>query len=196
MSRLSRLRPALLFAILLSLVGCQKQVPPPAGPADPGPAQRLESLKRTVAAGDCATARPALAEITRQLPDSAEAYLLLGVCAARQNDPEQAEIALSRAATLDAGNPRPQEALGILRYGGNQPAAAREALAKAAALHSANPQTYYYLGNLAMAAGDCPTALESYRKAMVMDPSYGDVFKEYRAAANACAKANWPATAP
>lgn len=190
MSRFSRLRPVLLGILLalLSLAGCQKQTPPPAVPPAPSPAERLDALRQKVAAGQCAAALPALADLTRQTPDSSEAFLLLGLCAARESDPERAEIALARAATLAAGNPKPLEALGILRYGRNQPAAAKEALGKAAALQSANPQTYYYLGNLAMLAGDCPTALDNYRKAMTKDPAYGDAFKEYRAAATACAQ--------
>lgn len=192
MSRLTRLRPKALLAVLLLvllLAGCQKRVPPPSAPPPPNPAERLQGLKKTVAAGNCADALPALDDLARQMPDSAETFLLLGVCAARHNAPERAETALSRAASLDPGNPRPLEALGILRYGQKNFPAARDALAKAVALGSTNPQTYYYLGNLDMHSGNCPEALENYRKSMAKDPAFGDAFKEYRAAAAACAKA-------
>jgi len=192
MSRLPLLRPkalrgALLFAALL--VGCQKQLPPPGSPpSPPNPAERLESLQKTVVAGNCAEATPALGDFVAQQPDSAEAFLLLGLCQAKQGQPERAEIALSRAASLDPGNPRPLEALGVLRYGQKNFPAAKDALSRAAALGSANPQTYYYLGNLHMQVGDCPAALENYRKSMVKDPTFGAASKEYRAAAAACAK--------
>ena len=191
LSPLFQSRPSILPAVLLLLLllaGCQKQLPPPSSPPPPSPAERLQSLKQTVAAGNCAEAVPALAALVGQMPDSAEAFLLLGLCSARQGQPERAETALSRAASLDPGNPRPQEALGILRYGQQNFPAAKDALTRAAALGSANPQTYYYLGNLAMQAGNCPPALDNYRKAMAKDPTYGDAFKEYRAAVAACAK--------
>ena len=192
LSPLFQSRPKVLSAVLLLLLlvaGCQKHVPPPSSPPPPpSPAERLQSLKQTVAAGNCAEAVPVLAALVGQMPESAEAFLLLGLCSARQGQPERAETALSRAASLDPGNPKPQEALGILRYGQKNYPAAKDALTRAAALGSANPQTYYYLGNLAMQAGNCPPALENYRKAMAKDPAYGDAFKEYRAAAAACAK--------
>lgn len=192
LSLLFQSRPRVLPAILLLLLlaaGCQKQLPPPSSPPPPPtPAERLQSLKQTVAAGNCAEAVPALADLVAQLPDSAEAFLLLGLCSARQGQPERAETALSRAASLDPGNPKPQEALGILRYGQKNFPAAKDAFTQAAALGSANAQTYYYLGNLAMQAGNCPPALENYRKAMAKDPTYNDAFKEYRAAVAACAK--------
>jgi len=192
MSRLLRLRPQALAAALLFLLfltGCQKQLPPPSSPPPPPtPAERLQSLRQDVAAGHCAQALPNLNALVAQLPDSAEAFLLLGLCNAKQNDPGRAETALSRAASLEPDNPRPLEALGILRYGQKQYPAAKDALTRAAALGSANAQTYYYLGNLDMQAGRCPQALENYRKAMAKDPAYHDAFSEYRAAAAACAK--------
>lgn len=191
MSRLPRLRPQALSAALLFLLlltGCQKQLPPPSSPPPPTPAERLQSLRQDVAAGRCAQALPDLNALVAQVPDSAEAFLLLGLCNAKQNDPGRAETALSRAASLDPDNPRPLEALGILRYGQKQYAAAKDALTRAAALGSTNAQTYYYLGNLDMQAGHCPQALDNYRKAMTKDPAYHDAFSEYRAAAAACAK--------
>ncbi|MFP5258520.1 MAG: tetratricopeptide repeat protein [Acidobacteriota bacterium] len=192
MSRMLRLRPqalssALLFVLLLT--GCQKQLPPPSSPPPPPTqAERLQSLKQRVAAGRCAQALPDLNAFVDQVPDSAEAFLLLGLCNAKQNDPERAGTALSRAASLEPDNPRPLEALGILRYGQKKYPAARDALTRAAALGSSNAQTYYYLGNLDMQAGHCPQALDNYRKAMAKDPAYHDAFSEYRAAAAACAK--------
>ena len=200
MSRLLLLRPkallgALLFAALLA--GCQKQLPPPGSPPPPpNPAERLESLQQTVAAGNCVGAAPALDELVREQPDSAAAFLLLGLCQAKQAQSERAEITLSRAASLDPGNPRPLEALGILRYDQKNFPAAKDALSRAAALGSANPQTYYYLGNLDMQAGNCPAALENYRKSMAKDPTFGAASKEYRAAAAACAKAGRPGEKP
>lgn len=191
LSRLFRLRPQALSTVLLLvlvLAGCQKQLPPPSSPPPPPPAQRLQGLKQDVAAGRCAEALPGLDALVRQLPDSAEAFLLLGLCNAKQNNPERAEAALSRAASLDPNNPRPLEALGILRYGQKQYSAARDAFTRAVALGSTNAQTYYYLGNLDMQAGHCPQALDNYRKAMAKDPAYRDASSEYRAAAAACAK--------
>ena len=193
MSRLPLVRPKALLLVLLLVVllaGCQKQLPPPGEPSLPAPtlAERLESLKKTVVAGNCAAATPALDEFVRERPDSAEAFLLLGLCQAKQSNPDRAETALSRAASLDPDNPRPLEALGILRYGQKNFPAAKQAFARAVALGSANPQTYYYLGNLAMQAGNCPVALENYRKSMGKDPTFNDASKEYRAAAVACAK--------
>ena len=192
MFRLPLVRPkALLSALLLAalLAGCQKQLAPPdSPPPPPTPVQRLESLQKTVVAGNCADATPALEAFVRERPDAADAVLLLGLCQARQGLPERAETALYRAASLDPDNPRPLEALGILRYERKDFPAAKDALARAVALGSANPQTYYYLGNLAMQAGNCPAALDNYRKSMAKDPTFGAASKEYRAAATACAK--------
>jgi cytochrome c-type biogenesis protein CcmH/NrfG len=182
---------ALLLALLtlMPLAACQKHVPPPSQP-QPTPAQRLETARQAVVAGNCAQTLTTLDELVGQLPQSAEAFLLLGLCAAKQNVPERAETALSKAASLEPDNPRPLEALGILRYTQARFPAAKDALTQAANRNSANPQTYYYLGNLAMQTGNCPDALANYRKAMAKDPAFSDAFKEYRAAATACAKAN------
>jgi Flp pilus assembly protein TadD len=184
---------ACILLCLMLLAGCQKQLPPPPAP-QPGPAQRLDTARQTVVAGNCAQALPSLEALAKDLPGSGETFLLLGLCAAKQNQPERAEAALSKAASLEPDNPRPLEALGILRYTQNRFPEAQTALAKAATLKSTNPQTYYYLGNLAMKAGNCTEALENYRLSMAKDPAFSDAFKEYRAAANACAKAGRPAS--
>ena len=194
----SRLPSTALLCILLTmlpLAACQKQTLAPP-PPQATPAERLEKAKQAATAGNCAATLPELTELVREMPRSAEAFLLLGLCAAKTNAPEQAEAALSKAASLEPENPRPLEALGILRYSRSQFPAAKDALAKAVNRNSSNPQTYYYLGNLDMQAGNCPSALDNYRKAMAKDPAFSDAFKEYRAAITACAKTNQPAAIP
>ncbi|KHK01066.1 tetratricopeptide repeat protein [Desulfovibrio sp. TomC] len=197
---LPRLRSAALLCLLLAvslLAACQKQTPPPLPSAPPPtPAERLGKARQSVAAGNCAAVRPELDELVRQLPQSAEAFLLLGLCAAKEQLPDRAEAALAKAASLDPANPQPLEALGILRYTQSRFPAAKEALSQAADRHSANPQTYYYLGNLDMQAGNCPSALDNYRKAMAKGPTFAAAAKEYRAAVAACTKVNQPAAAP
>jgi len=181
-----------VLLLALSLMGCQKKVavqPSPVAPA-PTPAERLEAGKKAFVAGDCAKAMPALEEATRLLPDAADGFLYLGLCAALQKHSEQAETALGRAASLDPQNPRPVEALGILHYADGKRDAAKASLNQAVALNSVNPQVFYYLGNLAMFAGDCPSALVDYRRALLLDASFAPAIAEYKAAIAACAKAH------
>ncbi|EKO38812.1 MAG: Tfp pilus assembly protein PilF, partial [Solidesulfovibrio magneticus str. Maddingley MBC34] len=189
---------ALCLALCLGLAaGCQKQPgPPPTPPPAPTAGQRLDAARQAVLAGDCARALPELETLPGELPQSGETFLLLGLCRAKQGQPDRAEAALAKASSLEPDNPRPLEALGILRYGQGRRPEAREALGKAAELKSTNPQTYYYLGNIAMQAGQCSQALDYYRMSMVKDPAFGDAFKEYRAAAAACAKSVRPAVPP
>lgn len=186
---------AIILLLSLALTGCQTKTPPPP-PPPPTAADFWAAGKKAFAAGDCATALPALAEVVRRNPEAAEAQFYFGLCAARQQDGDRAEIALRRAAALSPGDPRPLEALGILQYDRRDDDAARESLTRAAGQGSANPQTYYYLGNLAMRAGDCPAALVAYRKAMAKDPAYAPAVNEYRAAVSACAKAQARPAAP
>lgn len=182
---------------MIPLAACQKQ---PSSPLPSSiqatPAERLGKARQAVVAGNCATIRPELDELARLMPQSAEASLLLGLCAAKEHLPDRAEAAFAKAASLDPANPQPLEALGILRYTQSQFPAAKEALSQAADRHSSNPQTYYYLGNLDMQAGNCPSALDNYRKAMAKGPTFAAAAKEYRAAVAACAKVNQPTATP
>ncbi|MHC1711956.1 MAG: tetratricopeptide repeat protein [Solidesulfovibrio sp.] len=181
--------------LVLALAGCQKQTPlPPAAPT-PTVSERLEVGKKAFAAGNCAAAVPALREAAGFTPEPAEAHLYLGLCAARQNEPDRAELELRRAAALDSKDPRPLEALGILLYALDRRDAAKASLAEAVARGSANAQVAYYQGNLAMFAGDCPAAMLAYRRAMILDASFAPAVAEYQSARVACAKAE-QASAP
>jgi Tfp pilus assembly protein PilF len=181
--------------LTLALAGCQKQTPlPPAAPT-PTVSERLATGKKAFAAGNCAAAVPALSEAAGFTPEPAEAHLYLGLCAARQNEPDRAEQELRRAAALDAKDPHPLEALGILHYTLDRREAAKASLAEAVDRGSANAQVAYYQGNLAMFAGDCPAAMLAYRRAMVLDASFAPAVAEYQSARVACAKAE-QASAP
>jgi Tfp pilus assembly protein PilF len=199
MSRFSPVLPALL-ALGVALAGCQKQPPSPAtvapAPVPPSAADRLEAGKKAVAAGDCDKARSDLDEAVRLAPHAAEAHLYLGLCAARENEPERVERQLGLAAAADAGDPRPLEALGIFRYGRGDREGARRALSEAVDRGSKSAQVFYYRGNLAMFARDCREALADYRRAMALDPAFGPAATEYKAARLACARAETPAPAP
>lgn len=195
---MSRFPLALAAAVLLvmMLAGCQKKTPLPPPVPVPSAAERLAAGQKAFAAGDCAKALPALAEAVRLEPEAAEAHFLLGLCAARQNDPDRAETELSRAAAADPKNPRPLEALGILQYTRDRRDAAGKSFEAAVARGSTNAQVAYYQGNLAMFAGDCPAALLAYRRAMTLDASFAPALAEYRAARLACAKAETKTAKP
>lgn len=188
------------LSLVLALAGCQKQPSSPlVVPSAPSASERLAAGRQAFAAGDCARALPALTEAAELAPQSAEAHLYLGLCAARQNDLGRAETELGRAAAADPKDPRPLEALGLLQYGRDRRDEAKRTLAEAAARGSTNAQTFYYQGNLAMFAGDCREALADYRRAMALDPSYAPAAAEYRAARVACARvetAGTPAPLP
>ncbi len=179
---------ATLLLVAAALAGCQNSVPPPPPPPPPTAAECLETGKKALQAGDAAKARQSLKEAVRLDPRSAEAFLYLGLAAAGQHDPEQAEAAFSRATVLSPDAPRPLEALGILQYEQKRYDLARQTLNRAGERNSPNPQVYYYLGNIAMFEGNCPAAFDAYRKAMAKDPDYAPAVQEYHAAVNACAK--------
>jgi len=185
MPRVVRLA-ATVVVLAVVLAGCHPKTPPPAQP-EPTVAERLAAARTALAAGDCARARPELAEAVRLAPGSAEAQLLLGICAFKLQDPKAGQAALSRAMAADPASPRPYEALGIALYGLDRRDAAKNALDTAVAKGSTNPRTFYYLGNLAMFAGDCRAAFTAYRRAMVLDASFTPAQTEFDAARLACA---------
>jgi Tfp pilus assembly protein PilF len=190
---------AVTLLVALTLVGCQKKTPLPEPVPTPSASERLEVGKKAFAAGNCTSATSAFSEAAGLTPEPAEAHLYLGLCAARQNEPDRAERELRRAAALDPKDPRPLEALGILQYSLGRRDAAKDALTEAVARGSANAQVAYYQGNLAMFAGDCPAAVLAYRRAMTLDPTFAPATVEYQAARVACAKAelvNAPKSAP
>ncbi len=201
MLRFFSARTALVLAVLASvLVGCQKQPPvvPPApqvSPADTA-ATRLAAGKRLVAAGKCSGAMADLSEAARLDEASAEARLYLGICAARTGDLPRAREALTRAAALDAKDPRPLEALGIAFYEAGRREDAMAQLDAAVARGSTNAQVWYYRGNLFMTAGDCDKGLAAYRKAMTLDPTFTPAITEYKNARVACARVDKPAGTP
>ena len=95
MPRVVRLA-ATVVVLAVVLAGCHPKTPPPAQP-EPTVAERLAAARTALAAGDCARARPELAEAVRLAPGSAEAQLLLGICAFKLQDPKAGQAALSRA---------------------------------------------------------------------------------------------------
>ncbi len=191
--------PAFL-GLALALAACQKQPSPPpvadTHPAAPSTATRLAAGKKAAAAGDCRNAMADLEAAVREDAKSVEARLYLGICAAKAGDLAKAETVLTEAASLDAADPRPLEALGVALYATGRRDAAGERLDAAVRRGSKSAQVEYYRGNLAMAAGDCREGLAAYRKAMILDPTYAPAVAEYKNARVACARAETPPAPP
>ncbi|MFU2210720.1 tetratricopeptide repeat protein [Solidesulfovibrio sp. C21] len=186
-----------LWCLAASFGGCARKAPTPVPAASaPSAAERLAAGKKAFSAGKYKVALPYLAAAAKQAPDMAEAHFYLGLCVAKTGDAARAATELSRAAAVDAADPRPLEALGILQYGAGERQAARNSLDAAIGRGSKNAQAFYYRANLAMTAGDCRHALAAYRQAMLLDPAFAAAGVEYQSARMACARAETPPIAP
>jgi tetratricopeptide (TPR) repeat protein len=79
-----------------------------------------------------------------------------------------------RALALNANDPGNLYLLGILRYGQEKLDEALDALSRSAAINSTNSATQCSLGSVLAAKGLRGEAETAFRKALEIDPNYGD----------------------
>ncbi len=148
-------------------VHSSKDLPPGAG------ALMADALRASMER-DYATAEQKYREILRQ--DENNVYVLAHLANAQfaANRLDDCEKTIAKALALDADDPPSLYFLGILRYRQEKLDAALDALSRSAKFNPTNAGTQNYLGCVLADKGLRPAAESALRKALQLDPDYGD----------------------
>jgi tetratricopeptide (TPR) repeat protein/DNA-binding beta-propeller fold protein YncE len=135
---------------------------------------RLASANLHLALGELDQARTIALSLTGSPQQESRGQLVLGRIALKQDKPEDAVIAFSRATKLDAKHGAAWAGLADAYLGLKDEAKARDALANAAALPGADVAVYRQLAELEARAGRPAAAAQALERAVALAPAdYG-----------------------
>jgi len=126
--------------------------------------------------GQIVQAQAAFEDILRKQPRHADALHLLGLIAARSNDPKKAAALIGKSIQIDPSNPVAYLNRGAVLQELGQWEEALASYEQALALHSAFAAVYFNRGNALQSLQRMDEALASYNQAIAIQPDYHDAW--------------------
>jgi tetratricopeptide (TPR) repeat protein len=144
--------------------------PAPGLPSEDDPCAGLRQAKAAIRAGDLKSAQLSLEACLVALPQSAEAWLTLGIVHFAQQHLDEAANALEKSLELDARQPQACKMLGRVQTARSQPALAERAFVEAARLAPDDAEARYLLGRLYQSQDRLVEARHLLKEAVALDP--------------------------
>jgi predicted Zn-dependent protease len=111
-------------------------------------------------------------------PKDAVAQFLLGRAYQSVGQSDAARVALEESHRLGGAEGREQRALGAVYLTANRPEDAKKALDTYLGRYPRDPWSHLMFGRAQAATGDEAAAIQEYRRALTLDPEYGDAHRE------------------
>jgi tetratricopeptide (TPR) repeat protein len=140
------------------------------------PSDNFQQALALLESGRIAHAQAAFEEILRKQPRHADALHLLGLIAARSNDPKKAAVLIGKSVQMDPGNPVAYLNRGAVLQELEQWEEALASYEQALALHPAFAAVYFNRGNALQSLQRMDEALASYNQAIAIQPDYHDAW--------------------
>jgi tetratricopeptide (TPR) repeat protein len=140
------------------------------------PPDNFQQALALLESGRIAHAEAAFEEILRKQPRHADALHLLGLIAARSNDPKKAAVLIGKSVQIDASNPVAYLNRGAVLQELEQWEEALASYEQALALHPAFAAVYFNRGNALQSLQRLDEALASYNQAIAIQPDYHDAW--------------------
>ncbi len=120
--------------------------------------------------GDLQAARQWFGQVTRIIPEHAQSWFQLGVCASNQGLETQAERYFRRALKLNPASPQTMLNLALVRYRAGDLSAAEKLLRRTISASPDYGSAIFNLGNLELKRGNRDEAERLYRLSLEKDP--------------------------
>jgi tetratricopeptide (TPR) repeat protein len=140
------------------------------------PPDNFQHALALLESGRIAHAQAAFEEILRKQPRHADALHLLGLIAARSNDPKKAAVLIGKSVQIDASNPVAYLNRGAVLQELELWEEALGSYEQALALHPAFAAVYFNRGNALQSLQRLDEALASYNQAIAIQPYYHDAW--------------------
>jgi len=140
------------------------------------PPDKFQQALALLESGRIVQAQAAFEEILRKQPRHADALHLLGLIAARSNDPKKAAVLIGKSVQIDPSNPVAYLNRGAVLQELEQWEEALASYEQALALHPAFAAVYFNRGNALQSLQRLDEALASYNQAIAIQPDYHDAW--------------------
>jgi Flp pilus assembly protein TadD len=144
--------------------------------ASAAPPDNFQQALALLESGRIVYAQAAFEEILRKQPRHADALHLLGLIAARSNDPKKAAVLIGKSIQIDPSNPVAYLNRGAVLQELEQWEEALASYEQALALHPAFAAVYFNRGNALQNLQRLDEALASYNQAIAIQPDYHDAW--------------------
>ena len=140
------------------------------------PPDNFQQALALLESGQIVHAQAGFEDILRKQPRHADALHLLGLIAARSNDPKKAVVLIGKSIQIDPSNPVAYLNRGAVLQELEQWEEALASYEQALALHPAFAAVYFNRGNALQNLQRLDEALASYNQAIAIQPDYHDAW--------------------